>query len=101
MSTQSDCSHCTSTLHISQSHAVCDTYGHEIQSHGRSGFIAGRLRPGAPSSPYVPSHLNQQYIIAESEFGEIDRPMQSTTGMDSVSDVQFDSLRSEPQLIIS
>ena len=87
MSTQSDC---TNTSHFSQSHAVCDTYGHGIQRCGSSGFIAGRLRPNAPSSPlytYVPSHLNQQYIIAESEFGEIDRPMQSTTGMDSVSDV--------------
>ena len=93
MSTQSDCT--------SQSHAVCDTYGHEIQSCGSSGFIADRLKPIQASSPlYVPSHLNQRYIIAESEFGESNRPMQST-GMDSVPDIQFDSLRSEPQLIIS
>ena len=102
MSTQSDF---TSTLHFSQSHAaVCDTYGHGIQSCDSSGLIAGTLRPNAPSSPlhtYVPSHLKQQYIIAKSEFGGIDRPMLSTAGMDSVSDIQFDSLRSEPQLIIS
>ena len=86
MSTQSDCN---STLDFSQSHAVCDTYGHGIQSRGSSGFIAGRLRPNAaPSSPlhtYVPSHLDQQVIMAENE---IDRPMLSTTGMDSVSDIQ-------------
>ncbi len=99
MSVQRDC-----TLHFSQSHVVNDIYCHRIQSHGSLGFVAGRLSPSAPSPPLslhnAPAHLHQQYIVAESEFDKFDK---STTvmGIGSVSNIQFDSLRSEPQLVIN
>ena len=101
MSTQNvDC-----ILHYSQSHAVSDVKGHGIESHGSQGFTAlTRLRPDAPSSLqtlYLPAHLNREHVVAQSEFDKFDRSLQSATAMDSVSNLQFDSLRSEPQLIIS
>ena len=93
------------TLHYSQSYAVSDAKGHGIESHGSQGFTAlTRLRPNPPSSLlnlYLPAHFNREHVAAQSEFDRFERPLQSTTSGDSVSNVQFDSLRSEPQLIIS
>ena len=96
ISTHSDC---TSSSFL-QSQADSGTYGHRSQSCGSPGFIAGRVRQEAPSfllGLFVPSHLNQYYVV---EFDKHGRPMESATAMDSVTNVQFDSLRSEPQLII-
>ena len=85
-----------SNSHLHTSH----TYG--LQNFNNSAGFIPRHDALYFSSYYVPSHLNKQ-TEAESGFDEVNTPMYSTAEMDGVSesDVQFDILRSEPQLIIS
>lgn len=90
----------TPSVCTSHSHAVYDTFG--LHNRGSSSFVPNKLSSDAPYSPaYTSSCLNQQAIEAQSEYDEVHRPIQLTTGTDSISNVQFDFLRSEPQLIIS
>ena len=70
-----------------------------IPSHDIASFIPGRIRQNVPYTfpCYAPSHLTGQ---TEADNG-VHRPLQSTGQMDNVSNLQFDILRSEPQLVIS
>ena len=97
----------TPSVTTSWSHAVYGTSVSCSRLHNNycgSLPIPSKLRSDAPYSPaHVSSSLNQQVIEAQSEFDncKVRSSKQSAIRTDSVSNMQFDFLRSEPQLIIS